>query len=156
MYKELSEDSRRVMQLANQEAQRFEQDYISTGHLLLGILRVNGNIGYQVLVERGFDLKVGRQALDEIEPTGNVMVTMGKLNKTAESKESLDYAKKVSFYYYSPLILPEEIFLGILNETNSVCNMMLGSRGLDKSQLELAVIKRKLINPYDSFSFTCV
>jgi ATP-dependent Clp protease ATP-binding subunit ClpC len=38
MYERFSNDARRVMQLANNEAQRFNHEYIGTEHVLLALI----------------------------------------------------------------------------------------------------------------------
>ena len=39
MYERFTDRARKVMQLANQEAQRFNHEYIGTEHILLGLVK---------------------------------------------------------------------------------------------------------------------
>jgi len=39
MYERFTDRARKVMQLANQEAQRFNHEYIGTEHVLLGLIK---------------------------------------------------------------------------------------------------------------------
>ena len=56
MYERFTDRARKVMQLANQEAQRFNHEYVGTEHILLGLLREGEGVAAQVLVELGADL----------------------------------------------------------------------------------------------------
>ena len=49
MYERFTDRARKVMQLANQEAQRFNHEYIGTEHILLGVLREGEGVGAVVL-----------------------------------------------------------------------------------------------------------
>ena len=49
----LTEDCKKVLNLAGEESERLAQRHVETGHLLLGILRVEGSLASQVLRERG-------------------------------------------------------------------------------------------------------
>ena len=49
MYERFTDRARKVMQLANQEAQRFNHEYIGTEHILLGLVRDGAGVGAHVL-----------------------------------------------------------------------------------------------------------
>jgi len=61
MYERFTDRARKVMQLANQEAQRFNHEYIGTEHILLGLIREGEGVAAQVLVGLGADLNRVRQ-----------------------------------------------------------------------------------------------
>ena len=56
MYERFTDRARKVMQLANQEAQRFNHEYIGTEHVLLGLIKegsgVAANVPGEVMHER--------------------------------------------------------------------------------------------------------
>ena len=56
MFERFTDRARKVMALANQEAQRFNHEYIGTEHILLGLLREGDGVAAQVLVTLGADL----------------------------------------------------------------------------------------------------
>ncbi len=65
MYERFTDRARKVMRLANQEAQRWNHEYIDTQHLLLGLLRVPEGVGAQVLMKLGLKLEdVRKEVLD--------------------------------------------------------------------------------------------
>ena len=49
MYERFTDRARKVMQLANQEAQRFNHEYIGTEHVLLGLVQEGSGVAAQVL-----------------------------------------------------------------------------------------------------------
>ena len=44
MYERFTDRARKVMQLANQEAQRFNHEYIGTEHVLLGLIKEGSGV----------------------------------------------------------------------------------------------------------------
>ena len=49
MYERFTDRARKVMQLANQEAQRFNHEYIGTEHILLGLIKEGSGVAANVL-----------------------------------------------------------------------------------------------------------
>src|SRR5713226_1740038 len=64
-FNKFTERARKVLSLAQEEAQRFQHDYIGTEHILLGLIREGEGVGAQVLVKQGADLNRVRQAVVE-------------------------------------------------------------------------------------------
>src|SRR5262249_61364146 len=58
-----TERARKVLSLAQEEAQRFQHNYIGTEHLLLGLVRENGGIAGAVLHNLGVEIKKVRSAV---------------------------------------------------------------------------------------------
>ena len=48
MYERFTDRARKVMQLANQEAQRFNHEYIGTEHILLGLVKEGSGVAANV------------------------------------------------------------------------------------------------------------
>src|SRR6266404_521963 len=81
MYERFTDRARKVMQLANQEAQRFNHEYIGTEHILLGLIKEGSGVAANVLKNLDINLSKLRLEVEKIVQTGsgNEMVTMGKL-----------------------------------------------------------------------------
>ena len=79
MYERFTDRARKVMQLANQEAQRFNHEYIGTEHILLGLVKEGSGVAANVLKNLEVDLRKIRIEVEKIVQTGPDMVTMGKL-----------------------------------------------------------------------------
>src|SRR5438445_13478364 len=66
MYERFTDRARKVMQLANQEAQRFNHEYIGTEHILLGLVKEGSGVAANVLKNLDIDL---RKLRPEVEKT---------------------------------------------------------------------------------------
>src|SRR5262249_49840928 len=79
MYERFTDRARKVMQLANQEAQRFNHEYVGTEHVLLGLIKEGSGVAATVLRNMDVDLRKIRNEIEKIVQAGPEMVTMGKL-----------------------------------------------------------------------------
>src|SRR5512133_2170323 len=61
-----TEEARRVLDLAREEAERFGHRFVGPEHLVLGLLRDGGNPAAGILQARGVDLAAARAALDRL------------------------------------------------------------------------------------------
>src|SRR5262249_40948699 len=81
MYERFTDRARKVMQLANQEAQRFNHEYIGTEHILLGLVKEGSGVAANVLKNLDVDLRKIRLEVEKIVQTGpgGDQVVLGKL-----------------------------------------------------------------------------
>lgn len=82
MFERFTDRARKVMALANQEAQRFNHEYIGTEHVLLGLVKEGSGVGATVLKNLDVDIKRLRLEVEKKVKSGPDMVTMGKLPQT--------------------------------------------------------------------------
>src|SRR6266498_1754371 len=94
MYERFTDRARKVMQLANQEAQRFHHEYIGTEHILLGIIKEGSGVGSNVLKNLDVDLRKVRLEVEKIVQTGpgGDQVVLGKLPSTPRAKKVIEYS----------------------------------------------------------------
>ena len=92
MFERLTDRARKVMALANQEAQRFNHEYIGTEHILLGLVKEGSGVGANVLKHLEIDLRKVRLEVEKLVKSGPDMVTMGKLPQTPRAKKVIEYA----------------------------------------------------------------
>ena len=76
MYERFTDRARKVMQLANQEAQRFNHEYIGSEHILLGLVKEGSGVAANVLKNLDIDLRKIRLEVEKIVQSGPDMVTM--------------------------------------------------------------------------------
>src|SRR5215471_11977693 len=87
MYERFTDRARKVMQLANQEAQRFNHEYIGTEHILLGLVKEGSGVAASVLKSCGIDLRMIRLEVEKIVWAGPAnRVTAGKLPQTPRAR----------------------------------------------------------------------
>ena len=70
MYEAITDRVRKVMQLANQEAQRFHHEYIGTEHILLGLIKEGSGVGVNVLRNLDIDLRKIRLEVERLIQIG--------------------------------------------------------------------------------------
>jgi ATP-dependent Clp protease ATP-binding subunit ClpC len=83
MFERFTDRARKVMALANQEAQRFNHEYIGTEHILLGLIKEGTGVGATVLKKMNVDLRKVRLEVEKMVKSGPEMVPMGKLPQTS-------------------------------------------------------------------------
>jgi len=69
-FDKFTDRARKVLTLAQDEAQRFNHNYIGTEHLLLGLLREEQSIAADVLAARGVGIEAVREAIVELRSSG--------------------------------------------------------------------------------------
>src|SRR5437867_12391760 len=132
MYERFTDRARKVMQLANQEAQRFNHEYIGTEHILLGLVKEGSGVAANVLKNLDIDLRKIRLEVEKIVQTGPgaEMVTMGKLPQTPRAKKVIEYSIEEARNLNHNYVGTEHLLLGLLREQEGVAAQVLMNLGL--------------------------
>ena len=132
-----SERARRVLSLAQEEAQRFNHNYIGTEHILLGLVRETEGVAARVLSSLSVDLSKVRSAVEFIIGRGE-KPAQGEIGLTPRAKKvvelAVDEARRMNHTY----IGTEHLLIGLLREGEGVAAGVLESLGvtLDKVRAE--------------------
>ncbi|HUS46809.1 MAG TPA: ATP-dependent Clp protease ATP-binding subunit, partial [Phycisphaerae bacterium] len=140
MFERFTERARRVMALANQEAQRFNHEYIGTEHILLGLVKEGSGVGPNVLKNLGVDLHKVRMEVEKLVKPGPDMVTMGKLPQTPRAKKVLEYAIEEARNLSHNYVGTEHLLLGLLREHDGVAAQVLMNLGLKLEEVRDEVL----------------
>ena len=130
MYERFTDRARKVMQLANQEAQRFNHEYIGTEHILLGLIKEGSGVAANVLKNLDIDLRKIRLEVEKLVQSGPDMVTMGKLPQTPRAKKVIEYSMEEARNLNHNYVGTEHILLGLLREQEGVAAQVLMNLGL--------------------------
>ncbi|MCH8316604.1 MAG: NDP-hexose 4-ketoreductase, partial [Planctomycetes bacterium] len=130
MFERLTDRARKVMALANQEAQRFNHEYIGTEHILLGLVKEGSGVGANVLKNLDIDLRKVRLEVEKLVKSGPDMVTMGKLPQTPRAKKVIEYAIEEARNLNHNYVGTEHLLLGLLREHEGVAAQVLMNLGL--------------------------
>ena len=130
MFERLTDRARKVMALANQEAQRFNHEYIGTEHILLGLVKEGSGVGANVLKHLEIDLRKVRLEVEKLVKSGPEMVTMGKLPQTPRAKKVIEYAIEEARSLNHNYVGTEHLLLGLLREQDGVAAQVLMNLGL--------------------------
>ncbi len=128
-FEKFSERARRVLSLAQEEAQRFNHNYIGTEHILLGLVRETEGVAARVLSGLGVDLTKVRSAVEFIIGRGE-KPTQGEIGLTPRAKKvvelAVDEARRMNHTY----IGTEHLLIGLLREGEGVAAGVLESLGV--------------------------
>ena len=136
-FEKFSERARRVLSLAQEEAQRFNHNYIGTEHILLGLVRETEGVAARVLSSLSVDLSKVRSAVEFIIGRGE-KPAQGEIGLTPRAKKvvelAVDEARRMNHTY----IGTEHLLIGLLREGEGVAAGVLESLGvtLDKVRTE--------------------
>ena len=140
-FEKFSEKARRVLSLAQEEAQRFNHTYIGTEHVLLGLVRETDGVAAKVLTNLGVELPKVRSAVEFIIGRGERAAT-GEIGLTPRAKKvielAVDEARRLNHNY----IGTEHLLIGLMREGEGVPAGVLESLGvtLDKIRAETSRI----------------
>ena len=118
-FDKFTERARRVLTLAQEEAQRFNHNYIGTEHLLLGLVREGDGVAAKVLANLGVELNKVRSAVEFIIGRGDRAV-LGEIGLTPRAKKvielAVDEARRLNHHY----IGTEHLLLGLVREGEGI------------------------------------
>lgn len=130
MYDRFTDRARKVLQLANQEAQYWNHEYLGTEHILIGILKEGNGIANQILKNLAME---GERLIVQVRDRltrSPVMTTMGKLPLTPRAKSVTDHALREARDLQHNYVGTEHLLLGLLREPEGIAGQMLISYGL--------------------------
>lgn len=130
MFERFTDRSRKVYQLAQQEALRFNHEYVGTEHILLGLIKEGSGVAANVLKNFDMDLHKLRMEVEKCVQAGPDMVTMGKLPQTPRAKKVLEYAIEEARWLNHNYIGTEHILLGLMREQEGIAVQVLTNLGL--------------------------
>jgi ATP-dependent Clp protease ATP-binding subunit ClpC len=141
MYERFTDRARKVMQLANQEAVRFNHEYIGTEHILLGLVKEGSGVAASVLKNLDIDLRKIRLEVEKIVMSGPDMVRMGKLPQTPKAKKVIEFAIEEARRLTHNYVGTEHMLLGLLREQEGVAAQVLMNLGL-----KLEYVRQEVLN----------
>lgn len=141
MYERFSDRARKVMHLANNEAQKLNQEYVGTEHLLLGILKEGSGVACNVLRNLNVDYCTTAQEVNKLVQPGPLLATMGKLPVTPRVKKVLELAIEESKNLGHNYIGTEHLLLGLLKEDLGVAGQVLKNLGLHVDTIRKEIIE---------------
>ena len=140
-FEKFSERARRVLSLAQEEAQRFNHNYIGTEHILLGLVRESDGVAARVLSNLSIELPKVRSAVEFIIGRGD-RPSPGEIGLTPRAKKvielAVDEARRLNHHY----IGTEHLLIGLMREGEGVAAGVLESLGvtLDRARTETSRI----------------
>jgi len=129
MYERFTDRAAKIMQLANQEAQRFNHEYIGTEHILLGLVKEGSGVASNVLRNLDIDLRKIRLEVEKMVGSGPDMITMGKLPRTPGAKRVVELAIESANALGTNYVGTEHLLLGLIGESEGIAFQVLQKLG---------------------------
>jgi ATP-dependent Clp protease ATP-binding subunit ClpC len=143
-FEKFSERARRVLTLAQEEAQRFNHANIGPEHVLLGIVGEPDGVAAKVLVNMGVSLNKVRSAVEFIIGHGEA-TTRGEVGLSPGAKRVIELAIDEARYIGHNYIGTEHLLLGLLREGEGIAARVLDSLGvtLEKVRAEITKVQEQ-------------
>jgi ATP-dependent Clp protease ATP-binding subunit ClpC len=135
-----TERAKKVLVYAQDEATRFNHNYIGTEHLLLGLLREGDGIAAKVLGNLGVELNKVRSAVEFIIGRGERMV-VGDINLTPRAKRVIELAVVEARRLGHNYIGTEHLLLGLVREGEGIAAGVLESLGVNLDKVRAQVVQ---------------
>lgn len=151
-FEKFTERARRVLTLAQEEAQHFSHSYIGTEHILLGLAREEEGVAARVLVNLGVVLTKVRSAVEFIighgeKPSSSEVGLSPRAKRVIEL--AIDEARSLGHNY----IGTEHLLLGLLREGEGIAASVLDSFGvtLERARAETVhILSQGALRPRSS------
>ena len=141
MFERFTDRARKVMALANQEAQHFNHEYIGTEHILLGLVKEGAGVGANVLKNLNVDLGKVRHEVEKLVKHEPEIAAVGRLPQTPQAKKAIEYAIEEARKLNHNYVGTEHLLLGLLREQDAVADKVLMNLGL-----KLEAVREEVLN----------
>jgi len=140
MFNRFTEQAKRAILLAQEEANRLNHGYLGTEHILLGLIRENEGIAANALKNSGIDLARVRQEVEKAVGRGQVASFLGQVPVTVRAKRTLQLAAEEARQLGHDYLGTEHLLLGLTRDKESLGAQILISLGVDLDQLRQEII----------------
>ncbi len=150
MYERFTDRARTVMKLTNQEAHRFNHEYIGTEHILLAIAKEGSGTAAGVLKSFSLALRRIRMEVEKFVQSGPDMVTAKQLPLTPRARKVIAFAFEESLNLGDDRVGTGHLLLGVLRESHGV-----GAQVINELLLESDAVRGELLARlgFDSSSY---
>jgi hypothetical protein len=155
MWQRFTERARRIVFFAQEEAGRLGENYVSTEHLLLGLVRENDSVAARVFDRMGVSLTRVRSEIERQVTRGD-----GRLGQdmqlTPRAKRVIDLAYDEARQLSNNYIGTEHLLLGLIREGEGLAGRVLAKLGveLERTRREIRALQDKPGGPASSSSHT--
>ncbi len=157
MFERFTDRGRKIIILAREEAERHQNDYLGTEHLVLAILREGDGVALAVLKKMGLSPEQVRLEIERNLPGGSSTMTFGEIPFTPRVKKVIEYAIEEAKLLGHNYIGSEHLLLGLLREEEGMGGRILRALGanlLSARQLTINLLKKSPVREKDKKSNT--
>jgi Clp amino terminal domain, pathogenicity island component/UvrB/uvrC motif len=147
-FERFTEDAKRSLTLAQEEAERSRQTYIGTEHLLLGLLRVENGTAYRVLTELGVAIATVRQVISSVIGR-NERLLMQQIIPTSRVKKVIELSFEEARRMGHHGVDTADILMGLIIEGEGIAAHVLEDLGATEEKVRAAVERALSAPPAD-------
>ena len=130
MWQRFTERARRVVFFAQEEAGRLGENYVSTEHLLLGLVRESDSVAARILETLGVSASRVRTEIERQVTKGDGR-TGPDMQLTPRAKRVIDLAYDEARQLNNNYIGTEHLLLGLIRENDGLAGRVLAKFGVD-------------------------
>ncbi len=157
MFEKFTERGRKVIIFAKEEAEKRQNDYLGTEHLLLAILREDDGLPVAILKKMGLTVEELRMEIERNLPAGMNLLTFGDIPFTPRAKKVLELAVEEARLLGHNYIGSEHLLLGLIREDEGIAGKILRNLGanlLGARQLTINLSMKSYANMREKRSAT--
>ncbi len=157
MFERFTDRGRKIIILAREEAERHQNDYLGTEHLVLAILRESDGIALTIVKKMALSPEQIRLEIERNLPSGGTTVTFGEIPFSPRVKKVIEYGVEEARLLGHNHIGSEHLLLGLLREEEGIGGKVLRSLGgnlLTARQLTVTFLRKSGTRDRDKKSGT--
>jgi ATP-dependent Clp protease ATP-binding subunit ClpC len=155
MFERFTNQSRRVVVLAQEEARKLDHNYIGTEHILLGLLHEGKGSAAHALMSMGVTLEAARSQVELIIGPGQAEPPK-HIPFTPRAKKSLELSLREALQLSHHYIGTGHLLLGLMHQDDNMAVRMLGNLHVDLKDLRARVISEMAEHPDQNDEATVV
>ena len=129
MFEKFTDRGRKIIILAREEAEQYQNDYLGTEHLVLAILREGDGMALAVIKKMGLSPEHIRLEIERNLPGGGNTMTFGEIPFTPRVKKVIEYSAEEAKLLSHNYIGSEHLLLGLLREEEGIGGKVMRSMG---------------------------
>lgn len=129
MFEKFTERGRKIIIYAKEEAERRNNDYLGTEHLLLALLREEDSVPITIIKKMGLAVGEIKFEVEKNLPIGGNLLTFGDIPFTPRAKKVLELAIEEARLLGHNYIGSEHLLLGIIREDEGVAGKVIRNLG---------------------------
>jgi ATP-dependent Clp protease ATP-binding subunit ClpC len=150
MFEKFTERGRKVIIHAKEEAEKRQNDYLGTEHLLLALLREEDSLPIIILKKMGLSTDEIRVEVERSIPSGSNVLTFGDIPFTPRAKKVLELAVEEARLLGHSYIGSEHLLIGLIREEEGIAGKVLRSLGANLLSARQLSINLALKGPYST------
>lgn len=146
-WERFTQRARRVLSLAQEEAERLNHNYIGSEHVLIGLLREEGGVAGRVLRELGLDAARVQAMVERLSGGPGTRTPFTKIELSPSTKRVLELAVEEARRMGQHYISTEHLLLGLARQNEGLAIDVLRKFGISADQIRRQTRRMLKENP---------